>query len=261
MQSRVVRLAISPCPNDTFMFDAMLNGRIDTEGLQFEVDYLDIEQLNSAALEHRYDVTKCSTAILPAIIHNYRLLDSGSALGRGNGPLLVRRRGFEGALRNIVVPGLHTTANLLTHRLFEEIENRTPMLFSEISDAVARGEYDAGVLIHEGRFVYERYDLELVADLGIEWERCTGLPLPLGSIVASRGMEEDVVERVERVLRRSIEYAFANPMASRDYVKQHAQELEDRVIESHIALFVNNFSLSLGEEGQRAVAALTGLEL
>ena len=261
MQSRVVRLAISPCPNDTFMFDAMLNGRIDTEGLQFEVDYLDIEQLNSAALEHRYDVTKCSTAILPAIIHNYRLLDSGSALGRGNGPLLVRRRGFEGALRNIVVPGLHTTANLLTHRLFEEIENRTPMLFSEISDAVARGEYDAGVLIHEGRFVYERYDLELVADLGIEWERRTALPLPLGSIVASRGVEDDVVERVERVLRRSIEYAFANPMASRDYVKQHAQELEDRVIDSHIALFVNNFSLSLGEEGRRAVAALTGLEL
>lgn len=261
MQSRVVRLAISPCPNDTFMFDAMLNGRIDTEGLQFEVDYLDIEQLNSAALEHRYDVTKCSTAILPAIIHNYRLLDSGSALGRGNGPLLVRRRGFEGALRNIVVPGLHTTANLLTHRLFEEIENRTPMLFSEISDAVARGEYDAGVLIHEGRFVYERYDLELVADLGIEWERRTALPLPLGSIVASRGMEEDVVERVERVLRRSIEYAFANPMASRDYVKQHAQELEDRVIDSHIGLFVNDFSLSLGDEGRRAVAALTGLEL
>ena len=261
MQSRVVRLAISPCPNDTFMFDAMLNGRIDTEGLQFEVDYLDIEQLNSAALEHRYDVTKCSTAILPAIIHNYRLLDSGSALGRGNGPLLVRRRGFEGALRNIVVPGLHTTANLLTHRLFEEIENRTPMLFSEISDAVARGEYDAGVLIHEGRFVYERYDLELVADLGIEWERRTALPLPLGSIVASRGVEDDVVERVERVLRRSIEYAFANPLASRDYVKQHAQELEDRVIDSHIALFVNNFSLSLGEEGRRAVAALTGLEL
>ena len=261
MESRVVRLAISPCPNDTFMFDAMLNGRIDTEGLQFEVDYLDIEQLNSAALEHRYDVTKCSTAILPAIIHNYRLLDSGSALGRGNGPLLVRRRGFEGALRNIVVPGLHTTANLLTHRLFEEIENRTPMLFSEISDAVARGEYDAGVLIHEGRFVYERYDLELVADLGIEWERRTGLPLPLGSIFASRGVEDDVVERVERLLRRSIEYAFANPMASRDYVKNHAQELEDRVIESHIALFVNNFSLSLGDEGRRAVAALTGLEL
>ena len=261
MQSRVVRLAISPCPNDTFMFDAMLNGRIDTEGLQFEVDYLDIEQLNSAALEHRYDVTKCSTAILPAIIHNYRLLDSGSALGRGNGPLLVRRRGFEGALRNIVVPGLHTTANLLTHRLFEEIENRTPMLFSEISDAVARGEYDAGVLIHEGRFVYERYDLELVADLGIEWERRTALPLPLGSIVASRGVEDDVVERIDRLLRRSIEYAFANPMASRDYVKQHAQELEDRVIDSHIALFVNDFSLSLGDEGRRAVAALTGLDL
>ena len=138
--SKVLRLAISPCPNDTFMFDAMINHRIDTEGLQFEIDYLDIEQLNSAALESKYDVSKCSTALLPAIYANYRLLDSGSALGRGNGPLLVRRRGFDGAMRDIVVPGLHTTANLLTERLFPDIKTRTPMLFSEIADAVAEGE-------------------------------------------------------------------------------------------------------------------------
>lgn len=259
--SKVLRLAISPCPNDTFMFDAMINHRIDTEGLQFEVDYLDIEQLNSAALESKYDVSKCSTALLPAIYANYRLLDSGSALGRGNGPLLVRRRGFDGAMRDIVVPGLHTTANLLTERLFPDIKTRTPMLFSEIANAVAEGRYDAGVLIHEGRFVYERYDLELVADLGIEWERKTSLPLPLGSIVAKRELDGEVIACVERVLRRSIEYAFANPMTSRDYVKQHAQELDDKVIDSHIALFVNDYSLSLGDEGRKAVEKLIGVNL
>lgn len=257
----MLRLAISPCPNDTFMFDALVNGRIDTEGLQFEVEYLDIEQLNAAALGGKYDVTKCSTALLPAIYDRYTLLDSGSALGRGNGPLLVRRKGFDGALRNIVVPGLHTTANLLTHRLFPEIERRTPRLFSEIADAVAEGEYDAGVLIHEGRFVYERYSLELVADLGLEWERRTSLPLPLGSIVASRELDEATTRCVERVLRRSIEYAFEHPNTSRNYVKAHAQELDDKVIDSHISLFVNDFSLSLGDEGRRAVAMLTGLEL
>ena len=254
----MLRLAISPCPNDTFMFDAMINGRINTEGLKFEVDYLDIEQLNAAAAEQKYDITKCSTALLSAIYDHYSLLDSGSALGRGNGPLLVRRKGFEGALHSIVVPGLHTTANMLIERLFPEIERRTPRLFSEIADAVAAGEYDGGVLIHEGRFVYQRYNLELVADLGLEWERRTSLPLPLGSIVARRDLDSEVVERV---LRRSIEYAFANPMASRDYVKQHAQELEDRVIDSHIALFVNDFSLSLGDEGRRAVEMLTGLNI
>lgn len=261
MQSKTIRLAISPCPNDTFMFDAMLNGRIDTEGLNFEVDYLDIEQLNKAALDAKYDVSKCSTAMLPAIIEEYSLLESGSALGRGNGPLLVRRRGETTPIRRIAVPGEHTTANRLVIRLFADIEERHPLLFSEIAEAVERGDYDAGVLIHEGRFVYHKRNLELVADLGLEWERVTALPLPLGSIVARRDLEVGVVEAVERVLRRSIEYAFAHPMASRDYVKSHAQELDDAVIESHIALFVNDFSLSLGTEGRRAIAELTGLTL
>jgi 1,4-dihydroxy-6-naphthoate synthase len=135
------------------------------------------------------------------------------------------------------------------------------MLFSEIADVVAGGEYDAGVLIHEGRFVYERYNLELVADLGLEWERRTSLPLPLGSIVARRALDADVIATVERVLRRSIEYAFEHPELSRDFIKQHAQELDDTVIDSHIALFVNDYSLSLGEEGRRAIEQLTGLNI
>lgn len=259
MGSRRVSLAISPCPNDTFMFDAIVNRRIDVGDFDIEVEYLDIEQLNAAAIEHRYDVTKCSTAILPAIAKDYALLDSGSALGRGNGPLLVRRKGESAPLRHIAVPGEHTTANALVGRLFPEIEERTAVLFSDIAAAVECGDYDGGVLIHEGRFVYQKRNLELVADLGLEWEQRVALPLPLGSIVARRDM--DIVAEFEALLRRSIEYAFAHPEASRDYVKVHAQELEDSVIDSHIALFVNDFSLSLGDEGRRAVRVLCGCEV
>lgn len=252
-----LRLSISPCPNDTFMFDAIINKRIELDGLDFDVEYWDIEQLNERALRRRADITKCSTALLPAIVKHYRLLDSGSALGRGNGPLLVRRRGEQTSLRRIAVPGLHTTANALIGRLFPDIEERVAMLFSDIAEAVESGEYDGGVLIHEGRFVYERRNLELVADLGLEWERRMGLPLPLGSIVAANDLADDVVERVERIIRRSIEYAFEHPEQSRDFIKEHARELEDDVIDKHIKLFVNDFSLSLGEEGRRAVAELT----
>ena len=253
-------LYISPCPNDTFMFDAMVNGRIDCEGLSFEVKFLDIEQLNAAALSSEAAVSKISCALLPAITSNYALLNAGAALGRGNGPLLVRRKGESAPIRHIAVPGLHTTANALTERLFPEIERRTPLLFSEIAAAVEKGDYDAGVLIHEGRFVYERRNLELVADLGLEWEARTSLPLPLGGIVIRRDVPQDVREKVERVLRRSIEYAFANPMISREWVKQHAQEMEDDVIDKHIALFVNDFSLSLGDEGRAAMQRLTTLD-
>lgn len=242
------------------MFDGLVNGRIDTEGLTFDVEYHDIEVLNSGVLASLPDISKISCAVLPAIAANYRLLDCGAALGRGNGPLLVRRAGDTTPIRRIAVPGLHTTANALIERLFPEIEERVPMLFSEIAAAVERGEFDAGVLIHEGRFVYRRRSLELVADLGLEWEERTGLPLPLGGIVVRRDLPQEVFCRFERVLRRSIEYAFANPMASREYVKAHAQELDDEVINRHIDLFVNEFSLSLGEQGRAAMGALTGVE-
>lgn len=257
---KTLRLSISPCPNDTFMFDAIVNGRIDCEGLSFEVEYHDIEELNRGVEALGPDISKISCAVLPAIKQHYRLLDSGAALGRGNGPLLVRRKGDEGVIRRILVPGEHTTANALVGRLFPQIEYREPMLFSKIAEAVERGDADGGVLIHEGRFVYERRNLELVADLGVEWERQTDLPLPLGGIVIKRELGDDMRSRVERVLRRSIEYAFDNPSLSRDYIKAHAQEMEDDVIEKHIALFVNDFSLSLGEQGRRAITLLTGLE-
>ena len=256
MQNRTLRLAISPCPNDTFMFDAIVNKRIDLEGYTFDVEYHDIEQLNERVLSGEAEVSKCSTALLGAVGESYRLLDSGSALGRGNGPLLVRRKGDTTRIRRIAVPGLYTTANALVSRLFPEIEERVPMLFSEIAKAVEAAEFDAGVLIHEGRFVYERRNLELVADLGLEWERRVGLPLPLGSIIITRSLGEEVARDLERLIRRSIEYAFAHPELSREFIKSHAQELEDEVIDKHISLFVNDFSLTLGDEGRRAVEEL-----
>ncbi len=260
MENTVLKLSISPCPNDTFMFHAMLDGRIDTEGLRFDVEYRDIEELNRGVAAGRPDVSKISCAVLPAITAAYRMSDSGAALGRGNGPLLVRRAGEKSPIRRVAVPGLHTTANALVARLFPQIDERVPLLFSEIAGAVERGGFDAGVLIHEGRFVYARRRLELVADLGLEWEARTGLPLPLGGIAVRRSLPADVFGRFERALRRSIEYAFANPSASRDYVKSHAQELDDEVIDKHIALFVNDFSLTLGHGGRAAMTALTGLD-
>lgn len=292
-----LEIDISPCPNDTFMFEAMVAGRVDTEGVEFVPRFADIEELNAGVMGARAQVSKISYAVLPRIAAQYAVLDSGSALGRGNGPLLVARGGEmrphgdalcrEGALHStgahgeggqsgergesrhdgmhlhgglrVAVPGLHTTANLLMAKLFPQVVDKTPVLFSEIAGRVADGEFDAGVLIHEGRFTYAAAGLELVADLGREWERVTGLPLPLGAIVVSRDVSAELQRTVERVLRRSVEYAFAHPGDSAEFVRSHARELDPRVIESHIALFVNEHSVSLGAEGRRAVEELTGL--
>ena len=254
-----LELNISPCPNDTFMFDAMVNGRIGCGGLQFTTGYYDIEQLNDRAVRGVAHVTKISAAVLPLVADRYRVLDCGAALGRGNGPLLVRRRGETATIRRVAVPGMHTTAALLVRLLMPEITDLTPVLFSESAGAVEQGRFDAGVLIHEGRFVYGQRNLELTADLGRLWEARTGLPLPLGLIVARRDLPDEVQTLIETTLRRSIEYAFAHPTASRGYVKAHARELDDEVIDKHIAMFVNDFSLTLGDEGRRAVEMLTGI--
>ena len=255
-----LKLRISPCPNDTFAFDAIVNGRIDACGLGFEVEYADIEELNREALNGTPDITKISTALLPAIYDRYELLDSGSALGRGNGQLLVRRKGDTSPIRTVAIPGVYTTANAMLERYFPDVES-TPMLFSEIAAAVERGDFDAGVLIHEGRFVYGRRNLELVADLGALWERETGLPLPLGAIAIRRDLPTETKRTFERLLAESVCFAFAHPDISRTYIKAHAQEMEDDVIDRHIALFVNDFTVSLGDEGRFATEKLTGLKL
>lgn len=254
-----LRLHISPCPNDTFMFDALLNGRIDCGELEFRPEFYDIEELNGRVVRGEPDVSKISYALLPELLDRYELSESGSALGRGNGPVFVTRRGVRpDSVRRVAVPGEHTTANALLRRLFPVVGERVPLLFSQIAPAVAAGEFDGGVLIHEGRFVYRELGLELIADLGEEWERRTGLPLPLGAIVIRRTLPDGVRRQVERLLRESIEYAFAHRDASRDFVKAHAQELDDGVIDNHIDFFVNRYSLALGEEGRAAVRALTG---
>ena len=258
-----LKLSISTCPNDTFMFDAMLHRRIDTEGLDFDLTMADIEQLNAAALAGEPDITKLSYASFPLVADRYRILGSGSALGRGNGPLLVsRHKLYPDELRDarIAIPGEHTTANRLLSLFFPEASDKRVYLFSDIADAVVSDECDAGVLIHEGRFTYRGKGLRLVADLGEEWEKRTSLPLPLGAIVVSRRLDERLARTVERVLRRSVEYAFAHPEASAGFVRSHAQELSEEVTKSHIELFVNRHSADLGEEGRRAVVRLLELE-
>lgn len=256
-----LKVHISTCPNDTFMFDALLHHRIDTGGLEFDTRLADIEELNSLALEGVADVTKCSYAVVPEITDQYQTLNSGSALGRGNGPLLVSREPLDkNRLKGLTVaiPGEHTTANLLLKNLFPEITDKRIMLFSDIIPAVAGGAVDAGVLIHEGRFVYREKGLSLVADLGREWEARYALPLPLGAIAVRRSLPEEVKRHIDRLLSEGVRYAFDHPEASRPFVKQYAQEMDDPVIQSHIDLFVNEYSVDLGTEGKEAVVRLLG---
>lgn len=258
-----LKLSISPCPNDTFMFDAMIHRRIDTEGLEFDLTMADIEQLNAAAIAGEADLSKLSYASVPLLGGRYRILRSGSALGRGNGPLLVsRHKIYPDELRDarVAIPGEHTTANRLLSLIYPEAADKRVYLFSDIADCVMSGECDAGVLIHEGRFTYREKGLRLVADLGLEWEKKTALPLPLGAIVASARLGPEVIRTADRVLRRSVEYAFAHPEASAAFVRSHAQEMSEDVTRSHIELFVNRHSIDLGDEGRRAVLRLLELK-
>ena len=253
-------LYISPCPNDTFAFDAIINSRLEHD-FDLEVEYHDIEVLNEGVLRGEPDISKISYAVYPLVADRYCLLDSGSALGRGNGQLLVRRKGETGKVRKVLSPGLNTTANALLMRYFPDVEEVEQRLFSDIAEAVERGEADAGVLIHEGRFVYEKRNLCLVADLGKLWESETNLPLPLGAIIAKRELGEAIISKFEKLLADSVRYAFDHPHISRDFVKQHAQELEDSVIDSHINLFVNQYTISLGSEGREAVKRLLEIDV
>lgn len=249
-------LHISPCPNDTFAFDAIVNHRIDHD-FDLAVEYKDIEELNQGVIDGVADISKISYSVYPKIAERYMLLTSGSALGRGNGQLLVRRKGESGAIRTVITPGVNTTAQALLKRYYPDVEC-IPMLFSSIAEAVERGEADAGVLIHEGRFVYHKRNLELVADLGKLWEAETALPLPLGAIVIKREVADTIRKQFDALLSASVKFALQNPTISREFVRQHAQELDDEVINQHIALFVNSYTINLGPEGLEAVKRLVG---
>ena len=254
-------LGFSPCPNDCFMFDAIVHRRIDMEGLEFSVCMADVEALNKAAFAGEADVTKLSYHAFAHCASTYVLLDAGSALGRNCGPLLVSKRAISkdevaaGKVR-IAIPGKYTTANFLLGLAFPDARDRTELVFSAIEPAVLNGEYDAGLIIHENRFTYEAKGLKKIVDLGEFWESETGKPIPLGGIVANRSLPDEVKQRVNRVLRRSVEYAFAHRAASLPFVREHAQEMSEEVMYRHIDLYVNEYSVDLGAEGRRAVELL-----
>ncbi len=254
-------LGFSPCPNDCFMFDAIVNRRVDLEGLEFAERLADVEALNRSAFDGEADVTKLSYHAFAYCADRYVLLDAGSALGRNCGPLVISKRPIscgdvaDGRLR-VAIPGKYTTANFLFSLAFPKANDRTELVFSEIEGAVLRGEFDAGLIIHENRFTYEQKGLKKVIDLGEYWERETGAPIPLGGIVIRRSLPDDVKSAVNRVVRRSVEYAFANRLASLPYVRAHAQEMNEEVMYKHIDLYVNEYSVDLGAEGRRAVAML-----
>jgi 1,4-dihydroxy-6-naphthoate synthase len=252
-------LGFSPCPNDTFIFHALVHGLVDSQALRFRERLEDVETLNRLAEDAVLDVTKVSYGAVPYLMEEYVPLRSGGALGRGCGPLLVARPGTalehlrEGS---IAIPGRRTTANLLLRLWDPDLPPGREMLYSDVMPAVARGEAEAGLIIHESRFTYPEHGLEKLLDLGEWWERETGLPIPLGAIVARRSLGEAARRQLEDAIRRSVEHAFAHPDDSRAYVRAHAQEMDEAVMREHIALYVNRFSLDLGEEGEKAVREL-----
>jgi 1,4-dihydroxy-6-naphthoate synthase len=261
-------LAYSPCPNDTFAFHAMINNLVDCEGLKFNVRLNDVEELNRGAEEERFDVCKMSYHAFFHISDRYTMLRSGSALGYHNGPILVAPAGSrlvslrddelseELSKSKIAIPGMMTTGALLLKIAFPEAGNLYPVLFSEIGQGVLSGNYDAGVLIHEGRFTYRERGLELLMDLGENWHSLTSMPVPLGGIAVSKRLERETAARVGRVLRRSILFAMENPNLSTEYVSCYAQEMERDIQKKHIELFVNNYTLDIGDEGEAAVKEL-----
>jgi 1,4-dihydroxy-6-naphthoate synthase len=251
-------LGISPCPNDTFIFDALVNGGLDLGDLELEVLHEDVQTLNQWALAGRLDVTKLSAGVLPEVAGRYALLDAGGALGRGVGPLLVARPGaiFDPATSTVALPGEQTTAHLLFSLVHPGATRKRFLVFSEIEAAVASGEVDAGVIIHEGRFTYAAHGLVRLLDLGEAWEARTGAPIPLGGIVARRSLGPALLQRLDGLVRASVEAAWAGGGQLSPYVRQHAQELEEAVMRQHIDLYVNEHSRSLGAEGRRAVETL-----
>ncbi|HYS79659.1 MAG TPA: 1,4-dihydroxy-6-naphthoate synthase [Anaeromyxobacteraceae bacterium] len=259
MTGRTLALGFSPCPNDTFIFDALVNGRVDTGALRFEPVLEDVETLNRWALQGRLDVTKISYGALPLVAKDYLLLDSGGAMGRGVGPLLVARPD-RAALRpetaTVAIPGEHTTAHLLFSLAYPEVVRKRFIPFSEIEEAVRGGAVDAGVLIHEGRFTYQAKGLVKLVDLGEHWEAVTGSPIPLGGIVARRSLGAQVAREVDRLIRESVEQALGAYPRITDYVERHAQELDPAVMRRHVELYVNDFSVGMGDAGRSAVRRL-----
>jgi 1,4-dihydroxy-6-naphthoate synthase len=258
-------LGFSPCPNDTFIFDALIHQKVDTEGLDFDVFFDDVETLNNKALRQELDITKLSYHAYAYVTDNYVLLDSGSALGFGVGPLMISKdEHFTDSsflLKNVAdlrigIPGKYTTANFLLSLAYPEALNKIELVFSDIENALLDGRIDIGLIIHENRFTYQDKGLHKIMDLGEFWEDLTSSPIPLGGIMIKRALPEELKHKVNRVIRRSVEFAFANPKSGIDFIRSHSQEMSEEVMYKHIELYVNKYSADLGEEGRKAVSVL-----
>jgi 1,4-dihydroxy-6-naphthoate synthase len=255
-------LGFSPCPNDTFIFDALIHHKIDTEGLEFEVLFDDVETLNQKALKGELDITKLSFHAFAYVANQYALLDAGSALGFGVGPLLISKNNFESELSpslKVGIPGKYTTANFLLGIAYPQLQNKEEMVFSEIESALLEDKIDLGLIIHENRFTYQDKGLNKIIDLGDYWEKLTGCAIPLGGIVINRNINREVQLKVNRLIRQSVEYAFANPKSCVEFIRQHAQEMDEAVMFKHIDLYVNKYSIDLGDEGKKAIDTLFNL--
>lgn len=256
-----LHIGFSPCPNDTFIFDALVNKKIDAGEFEFEPVLEDVETLNQWALEGRLPITKLSFPAFFQSMEHYVLLNSGSALGKGVGPLLVAKNedpAVEDRINTstVALPGLHTTANLLFSFAYPQASQKKFMLFSEIEEAVNREETRFGVIIHENRFTYAQKGLKKIIDLGEYWEKKMNAPIPLGGIAVHQSLRRSAALKLEQLVRQSLDYAFANYPAIPDYVKQHSQTMDEGVMRQHIDLYVNNYSLDLGDEGRKAIAIL-----
>ena len=252
-------LGFSPCPNDTYMMYGLLHNKIDLQGMDFQPFIMDVEELNASAMEGRFDITKLSFKTYYEVSDQYDLLPSGAALGRGNGPLLISDKPLDmnnlGSYK-IAVPGMQTTATFLLRFAFPNLGTLVPMLFSDIESAIRHGEVDAGVIIHETRFLYANRGFQLIADLGEVWESSTSMPIPLGGFVIKKSIDTGIKEQLGLLISSSISFADAHYNTVLPFMKQHAQELEEVVIQKHVRMFVNNFSKDLGSLGRQAVNRL-----
>ena len=257
-------LGFSPCPNDTFIFDALVNNKIDTEDLQFDVVLEDVETLNRLAIKNTLDITKVSYGVLPLLIQNYLVLNSGSALGSGVGPLLIANHDMNREeIKNckVAIPGEHTTAHMLFSMTFPEVKNKIFIRYDEIENFVlgSKEKNTVGVIIHENRFTYQQKGLVKIIDLGEFWEERTGLPIPLGGIVAKKSLDFILLKRIDQLIKKSIEYSFSNYPLITDYVREHSQEMEEDIMRKHIDLYVNDYSINLGDKGKNAISQFLGV--
>lgn len=264
-------LGFSPCPNDTFIFDALIHHKIETEGLTFDTEYHDVETLNRKAFNGDLDITKLSYHAFAYAIEDYELLDAGSALGFGVGPLFITKneklakelsslagKELDDSFKKLRVgiPGKYTTANFLLGLAYPQLENKIELVFSEIESALLNDQIDLGLIIHENRFTYQDKGLFKVQDLGDYWEKTTNSPIPLGGIVVKRSLPDEIKQKINYLVKKSVEFAFANPKSGLAYIRSHAQEMEEEVMYKHIELYVNQYSVDLGDLGRHAIQAM-----